>query len=156
MSTITLQRPLRTEVSNIVMQAVIDLHNAGRIATRQMLAQITCLSLGVVDDHIKRAIDDGRLRRVSPGVVEPVEVLPQSRPVSFTRLPNGMAKLEIGDVCLDLTPGEERTIGRYTAGAAAELSALQMVRELQDEVATLTKALTAERRKSDRKEAKAR
>lgn len=122
---------------DLVMQTITDLHAAGRIATRQMVAEITQLSYAVVDDHIKRNIDDGKLRRVAPGVVEPIEQFPESRMVSLSRLPNGMWKFEIGDACVDLTPTEARSLGSMLSGAAAELGALQGARDLVDTVVML-------------------
>ncbi len=138
---------------DLVMQTITDLHAAGRMATRQIVVEITQLSYAVVDDHIKRGIDDGKLRRVAPGVVEPMEMFPESRAVSISRLPSGMWKLEIGEVCEDLTPTEARAIGSMLAGCASEMTGLQGGRELVDMVAMLQRHIeTLERRAADQDE----
>lgn len=138
-------QPARGSVREMIYQAVVDVHNSGRAASRPVLVGLTNLSYGVVDDHVKRLVDDGRLRRVVNGVFEPVEQLPPARAVSYTKLPSGMGKLEIGDVCLDLNPSEERSIARMLAGSAAEMAGIQNARELADAVASLTRNLETER-----------
>ncbi|RUR68671.1 hypothetical protein EJP67_16540 [Variovorax guangxiensis] len=134
---------------DLVMQTIIDLHAAGRMATRQVVVEITQLSYAVVDDHIKRAIDDGKLRRVAPGIVEPVEQLPPARAISLTRLPNGMGKLEIGEHVVDLVPSEERQLGSMLAGRAAEMTGIQNARDLADMVAHLQRQLEAVQRRAE-------
>lgn len=140
----TLQ-PARASMRELIYQAVVDVHNSGRAASRPVLVSLTGLSYSVVDDHVKRLVDDGRLRRVVNGVFEPVEQLPPARAVSFTKLPSGMAKLEIGDTCIDINPSEERAIGRMLSGSAAEQTGIQNARDLADAVASLSRELEAER-----------
>ncbi|MCY1230129.1 hypothetical protein D9M72_425290 [compost metagenome] len=130
-------QPIRRGVGELVYQTILDLHNAGRIATRTVVKEITGQSYSVVDDHVKRMLEDGRLRRVLPGVFEPVEELPPAQAISLTVLPSGMAKLEVGDMCLDLNPADCRRIGSLFRGSAEELAGLQNARELTDSVAEL-------------------
>jgi hypothetical protein len=127
----------------LVYQTIVDLHNAGRVATRSVVKDLTGLNYGVVDDHVKRMLEDGRLRRVVAGVFEPVEEMPSARAVSLTRLPNGMAKIEIGDHVIDVVPSEERQLASMLAGRAVEMSGLQNARELTDNVTELRRLLTA-------------
>lgn len=142
-------QPIRRGVGELVFQTILDLHNAGRIATRVIVKEMTGQSYSVVDDHVKRMLEDGRLRRVAPGVFEPVEELPAAQAVSLTFLPNGMAKLEIGPHCIELNPTDQRFIGRMFAGSAAELTGLQNGREIADAVGDLTRQVQAERRKRE-------
>lgn len=137
------------QTGEIVMQTILDLHNAGRLASRQVVADLTQLSYAVVDDHIKRGIDDGKLRRVAPGIVEPVEQLPAARAISLTRLPNGMGKLEIGEHVVDLVPSEERQLGSMLAGRAAEMTGIQNARDLADMVAHLQRQLESVQRRAE-------
>jgi len=139
------QAPL-VSVRERILQAVVELHLAGRAATRQVLGETTDFSYAVIDDHVKRMIGDGVLRRISHGVFEPVEVLPAARAVSVTKLPNGMCKLEVGDFCIDLHPAEERAIGRFLSGSATEMAGIQNGREILDTVAELRRQLQEERR----------
>lgn len=130
-------QPLRRGVGELVFQTILDLHNAGRIATRQVVKEMTGQSYSVVDDHVKRMLEDGRLRRVAPGVFEPIEEMPETRAVSLSRLSNGIWKLEVGDFCVDLTPSEARTLASMLVGTANEMSSLQNARDLADSIAEL-------------------
>lgn len=142
----SIEPPPRGSVREMIFQTIVDVHNSGRAVSRPVLVSLTGLTYSVVDDHVKRLVDDGRLRRVINGVFEPVEVVPPTRAVSFTKLPSGMAKLEIGDICVDLNPSEERAIARMLAGSAAELSGIQNGRELADSLALINRELEDERR----------
>lgn len=112
--------PPRVPVSSLIFQSIVDLTNSNRIASRQVLVDLTGLTYSVVDDHIKRMIDDGRVRRVVNGIFEPVLGAPEDRAVSITHLPGGGVKLEIGDTCIDLTLRETRMVGMATAGVALQ------------------------------------
>lgn len=124
-------------VKDTIFQAVLDLHSAGRVASRQAVAKATGMNLSVVDDHVKTLLDDGRLRRVVNGVVEPVETHPANRPMSKTVLPNGIRKLECGDEMMTLTPGEARVFGQMLTAEALELSNMRGERDTYDTVAQL-------------------
>lgn len=134
-------QPIRRGVGELVFQTILDLHNAGRIATRVIVKEMTGQSYSVVDDHVKRMLEDGRLRRCAPGVFEPVEELPETRAVSLSRLPNGMWKLEIGDLCVDLTPSEARTLASMLVGTANEMASLQNARDLADGLTEVRRGL---------------
>ncbi|BEP34323.1 hypothetical protein GmRootV59_12970 [Variovorax sp. V59] len=145
-------QPVRRGVGELVFQTILDLHNAGRIATRPVVVSMTGQSYSVVDDHVKRMLEDGRLRRVAPGVFEPVEEMPPAQAISLTVLPSGMAKLEVGDVCLDLNPADRRCIGNLFRGSSEELTGLQGARELADAVAELKRQLATAHRRADQQD----
>lgn len=150
----TSPQPVRRGYGELIYQTILDLHNAGRIATRSVVKEMTGQSYSVVDDHVKRMLEDGRLRRCAPGVFEPIEELPPAQAISLTVLPTGMAKLEIGDVCLDLNPSDCRRIGSLFRGSAEELAGLQNARDLADGLAEVRRALGAVAvREKDRDEA---
>lgn len=111
------KRPL---ASSLIYQALVDLANANKTATRQTIMEATGLNYSIVDDHIKRRIVDGSVRRVVNGVFELVPNAPEDRSISLTQLPGGACKLEVGDVCLDLTLRETRMVGIATAGAVMQ------------------------------------
>lgn len=99
-----------------LFQLIVDLGNCNRLATRNVLMEESGLPYTIIDDHVKRMIDDGRVRRVSNGVFEAVPPAPEDRAVSVTHLPGGGVKLEIGDICAELSHREARMIAMATAG----------------------------------------
>ena len=103
-----------------IEQAIRDLTNINRVASREMIAEITGLKMNIVDDHIKRMKDDGKIRRVLNGVFELTEEVREDRAISMTYLPKGVCKLEIGDHCIELTLREARIVGLATAGVGIQ------------------------------------
>jgi hypothetical protein len=112
-------RPRRL-ASALISAALNDLANSNRTATRQTLMDATGLSYSIVDDHVKRRIVEGTLRRVVNGVFELVADSPEDRAISITHLPRGTCKLEIGDFCVELTLREARMVGLCTVGVTAQ------------------------------------
>lgn len=127
--------------SETIFQACIGLRNEGRLITRQVLAKVTSLKMGIVDDHVTRLAEHGRLRRVSNGVVELVEQFPANRPISKTVLPDGSVKIEVGDDLVCLTPGEAQVVGGMLLGEATQFAQLRGDRDQQDKVAKLQRDL---------------
>lgn len=117
-----------------VLQTIIDLTNARRPAARVLIAQLLNEKLSVVDDAVKRLREDGLVRTVVPGILEPVAQHPPSRPMSRTVLPDGRTKVEIGDELLTLTPHEAQMLGMMFAGDAAQLSTWTEERRLGEQV----------------------
>jgi len=54
-------QPVRRGVGDLVFQTILDLHNAGRVATRPVVVSMTGQSYSVVDDHVKRMLEDGSI-----------------------------------------------------------------------------------------------
>jgi hypothetical protein len=101
-----------------VFQTICDLHVVSRIASRQVISQMTGMKMAIVDDHIKSLRDKGKIRTVVNGIFEPIFPEVQGRAVSVTTTSDGKVKLEIGDQVLDLTMREARDVGASTAGFA--------------------------------------
>lgn len=140
-----LERPLGS--AGLIWGAIEDLRAKGQIASRQVLAEVTGLKLTTVDDHVKRMVEDGRLRRPLPGVVEIVDYFPEARPVSLTVMPNGLAKIDIGDICVAVSPQERRALAGLLQGDACQLSNIlagQQMNALVGEVWEELKALKRE------------
>jgi hypothetical protein len=114
----------------IIWGALVDLRAQGQIATRPVLAAITGLKMGILDDHLQRFIDNGDIRRPVNGVFEIVEKMPPPRAVSMTHQPDGPSKLEIGDVCVDLWPQERRALASLLLGDAVQYSNIQAGQEI--------------------------
>lgn len=110
--------------TQVVLEAVQDLHNQERRVTRKTLCALTGLKLSVVDDRIKALINDGMVVRIDAGVFVPADLHPPSRPISKTVLRGGMVKIEIGDDVLTLTPREDRVLAALQAGSVLQLSAI--------------------------------
>lgn len=106
--------------AQLIYQTIVDLGASNHVASRQVLMEATGLTYGVIDDHVKRMIEDGRIRRVVNGIFEAVPVVPEDRAVSITHLPGGGVKLEVGDFCIDLSMRETRMVSFATAGVALQ------------------------------------
>ena len=127
---------------------LVDLHGQGQYGSRERLAQITGFTLSVIDDHISRWHDAGRVFRVKDGIYEPIVVSRASRMVYSGRVPGSdIVKLEVGDKCMDFTQDEAREIGRQFAGYALEYNQVTIK---QDVGAALTAVveLTAEAKRT--------
>ena len=104
-----------------IWDALVELHSQGQYGSRERLARITGFTLSIIDDHISRWHDTGRVFRIKDGVYEPIVVTRASRMVYSGRVPGSdIVKLEVGDKCMDLNQDEAREIGRQFAGYALE------------------------------------
>ncbi len=132
---------MRTTVKDRVYQAIVDLHNANRAASRQALAQVTGLKFSQIDDQVKILKDDRQIRPVVNGTFEPVHQFPPNRAMSKTVLADGSVKIELGEQCLEMTPSEARVVGQSLQGEAMELAAIRGERQVYDIVAGLREEL---------------
>ena len=116
----------RKSSTQIVLEAVEDLHAQEQIATRETLVEHTGLKLAIVDDRIGALIEDGQVHRVGRGVFVPAAKHPPARAISKTVMPDGTVKLEIGDEVLTLTPREDRALATLQAGVSAQFAAIDL------------------------------
>ncbi len=142
------EKPSRTS-GETILEAIQDLENHGRKADRPMLRDITGLKMSIVDDHVARLVEAGKVRRLGKGVLELVHQFPESRPISKTVMANGLVKLEIDNVYLELTPHESRVLGALFAGDAAELSRIREDQDLTDTVQALNNRVKVQQRMMD-------
>lgn len=140
----------RSESANMVWDAILELHNSEKRINRQSIAALTGLRPTIVDDHVERLRDAGKLARAGKGDLELLETFPPPRPISKTELSNGLVKIEVGDVCLDLSPKEMRMLYRACAGHARDMheideanKAVILCHELAREVSDLRRQLRA-------------
>ncbi len=112
--------------TQLVLEAVQDLHAQEQVVTRETLAALTNLKLSVVDDRIGALIDDGLVVRVQRGVYVPAETHPPARVISKTMLPDGTVKLDIGDQVVTLTPREDRMLAALLAGVVMQSAAIEV------------------------------
>lgn len=118
-----------------VLDAVGELAALEQHATRETVATITGLKLSIVDDHLGTLVDDGLLQRILRGHYALVVHYPPARNIGKTVLPDGMVMYEITNdrdyIKLLLTPKEDRALSALTAGAGAQLVAIEANREQQ-------------------------
>ncbi|SEA76454.1 hypothetical protein [Variovorax sp. YR216] len=115
----------RKSSTELVLEAVADLHAKEQLATRDTIAEVTGLKKTIVDDRLKVLVNDERIHRVRDGVFVPVVKHPPARAISHTMLPDGMCKLEVGDDVLMLTPREQRMLGVMLTGTAMQFSQIE-------------------------------
>ena len=130
-----------------VYDALVDCYNETQMdVTRETLRKITGLKQVTVDEHLRCLIDeDQKVQRRKRGNFRPAAVFPESRAVSCTMLTSGMAKIEIGDIRIDLTPAEARKLAPMLGGGLiAESEAIQQNRLLMAQQAADAKKLKAE------------
>ena len=115
--------------STDVLQTIIDLYqsNPPREATRKTIAHELGVAFRLVDDHVDKLLERGKIRRVLAVVFAPVEVQ-RDKVVSSTHVPGGRIKLDVDDVCIDLSPRDARAIVQVLAGFALVPLDLQTLR----------------------------
>ena len=122
MSTATeLKRP----VGEIIWETVVGLANDERSISRRVLRDVTGLSYELIDDHIKRLETAGKVIKAGKGLIEVVPIYPPERPQSFTAMPSGIVKWEIGDICVELTPPEMRRHAMMAMGFARQFEDIE-------------------------------
>ena len=120
-----------------MLDAIHDLHNAEHLVTREALQEVTGLKLTIIDDRVATLVDEGAVIRKGRGVFVPAIQHPPARPISKTVMPDGMVKIEIGDMVLDLTPKEDRALASLQAGTAVQFAAIETGQELSTLVAAM-------------------
>jgi hypothetical protein len=116
--------PRRKSTTQMVLDAVDELHALEQVVTRETLVEHTGLKLAIVDDRIGALIEDGKVHRVRNGVFVPAAKHPPARAISKTVLPDGRIKIEVGDDVLTLTPREDRALAALQAGVAIQFAAV--------------------------------
>jgi len=116
----------RVSSTNVVLEALQDLHSQEQIATREAIAAFTGLKDAVVDDRLKHLVNEGLAARVQRGIYVPVEQHPPARHISKTILPDGTVKIDIGDQVLTLTPREDRMLANLFAGVTLQSAAIEL------------------------------
>lgn len=123
-------QPSRPRTRQVIWDAILDLHAKEQVITREVLREVTGFRLVVIDDHVKRFIEeDESLRRVRSGVFQPVMTPPPARSVSATEIPGGMVNIEVGDQVLQLWPREARALGALLMGHGSQFSLIQAQHE---------------------------
>lgn len=144
--------------TEVVMEAIEDLHAQEQVVTRETLAEVTGLKLTVIDDRLSYLVDSGQIHRVQRGVFVPAPQHKPARLISKTMLPDGSVSIEIGDdYVVLLTPRENRRLAELMAGAGMQFATIELghqtanvlaeqqlqIKQLKRDVHSLRKALRA-------------
>lgn len=108
--------------SEKVLATINDLHNGGKQAHRQVIADTMGEPLSIIDDHIKVLIEAGDIKRLGLGVVVPTKKWKSDDPMSITVLEDGDVLVEKGDTKLYCTPSEWRKLGSFAMGTSLTFS----------------------------------
>lgn len=117
---------IKRSSTQVILDAVQDLHGQEQIVTREALHELTGLKMTVIDDRLKHLVDDELIQRMQRGVFVPVEQHPQARQISHTELPDGTVVLDIGDEVMHLTPKEARTLATMLGARAIQASQIEL------------------------------
>lgn len=134
--------------SQIILEAIEDLHSQEQIVTRTTLTDLTGLQLSIIDDRLSYLVDTGQIIRVQRGVFVPAIKHRTARMMSKTVLPDGTVSIEIGNattVVLTLTPREARNLGNLMVAEAMQYANIEMGHHmaiLQTEVSGQVRKLT--------------
>lgn len=139
--------PTPKATGQIIWDTILALRENGQAISRQRLMELTGLRYTLVDDHISRWIEEGRMRRVVDGVYELTEPMPEPRAVSVTDLHNGQTMIECGDQVIHLWPTEIRALGLRLVGSAMQFAQLQTQHDMS---ALLVEATVRNRALADR------
>lgn len=112
--------------TQIVLDAVRELHGLGQVATRETVQTMTGLKIGIVDDRLKHLVAEDLVRRAGHGLYVLALKPDNARQISQTRLPDGTIVLDIGDDVMILTPTEARTLGSMLAGGAVQAAQIEL------------------------------
>ncbi|MHA3061741.1 hypothetical protein ACX1N5_13950 [Acinetobacter sp. ANC 4636] len=113
--------------TEIIFEAIQDLHNQEQIVTREVLAETTGLKMSIVDDRLSHLVGLGHIIRVQRGIFVPAPKHRPARLISKTMLPDGTVKLDIGDdEVLTLTPREARQLGNLMLAEAMQYANIEM------------------------------
>ncbi len=109
----------------IIWDTIQDLHQTQQYISREDLVKITGFKYTIVDDHVTRWVENGRLRRPRSGFVAPIPAMPEPQPVSITELADGTTIIEKGDDVMRFWPRERRALARMLVGDAVQYSNIQ-------------------------------
>ncbi|SFE19307.1 hypothetical protein [Paracidovorax konjaci] len=129
-----------------IWQAIVDLHSAEQAITREVLVEATGYKMTIIDDHVTRMVECGRLRRVRAGLFVPIPQYEPPRPVYGSMTTDGFFVLEVGDQKVVMQPREARQAGALMAGQFMQLTSIQANHDLNQLVSELHEGLKAVRR----------
>lgn len=141
-----------------ILSVMRELYSLHQVVTRETLIAATGHKLHILDDHLKRLVEQGLASRLRSGVYVPVIEWGAPRAVTMTHLPDGMSTIEIGDAVLQLQPAERRLLASLLVGDAVQYSNLQAGHEanlLANELYTVMKMLRRQESSSTPKMSKA-
>lgn len=131
-----------------VWQTVLEIASTQQAFTRIEVQRLSGLTFHVVDDHMERLEEDGKVKRVRAGTFILVKQFPAPVPVSYTPiLEQLMMKMERGDSIWEMTWPELRLHAQMLAGFLAQMNRMANEEELTDAIARITRELQHARQK---------
>ncbi len=106
----------RTPIRQIVLNAILELHQQGLPAVMETIQELTGLARERVNEAIKLLREEELIHSAARGIYVPADLSPPPRAVSLTMVPGGVSKLEIGDDCVDVWPRELQALRFILAG----------------------------------------
>lgn len=96
-----------------VLQAIVDrfCDSPSKVTVRRDLVRELMVSPQIIDGHVKGLLATGHIMLTNPGHFVPVGVR-ADRAMSLTLIPGADAKWEMGEFCVDLSPGELRAFAK--------------------------------------------
>lgn len=150
----------RLSNSELVYDAIVSLHAAGKVVSRKNLLQVMDLKPSIIDDRLKALANDKIISREERGVYVPsesyppariisatvvygdaeaIENKPRDRAFSVTRMPNATVIIDVYDYVLKLIPSELRALAQMLQPfATGDLGASVVVIDVGDEVFKLS------------------
>jgi hypothetical protein len=120
-----------------VFEAILSLREKGQTASRTAIIAASRMPDTIVDGCLRRLREDGRIVSPVRGMFIPVGQHREAQPVSLTVLPDGMAKLEIGDALIELTPRERQLLGDVIAPSSLQYSAISLAEEIREQASAM-------------------
>jgi hypothetical protein len=121
-----------------VYEALLSAFNDSRMpVTTDVLIDVVGAPRQKIGEALDFFVDRGSVIRIKPGFFQPAHRYHETRLMSRTLLPGGMVKWELGDICVDLNPEEDRMATYLFGGGsrAHEAEAMQMLRVTQAQLA---------------------
>lgn len=133
--------------TDVVLNAMRSLHDAGQVVTSKALKDLTGLSPEAISARMSYLVDNGAAYRIQDGVFVPAHEHKPTRVISTTYLPDGTVSIEVGDdQVVQLNPQEHRILGVALAGGAMQHTNIEaghaLTQTLGEIKADLKKALS--------------
>ena len=106
-----------------VLEAIYSLYESEVDVTAEALVRYTGLKTVTVNDCIKELKERDDIWSLERGVYRPKLRHEKSRAITVTAMPDGMVKLEIGDLVINLTPRESQIMAPYFAWLNMQVAA---------------------------------
>lgn len=121
-----------------VQQAMVDMTNQNIGISKKLLVEWTGLSMGQVHETMEALEEKRMVRHMAPARYELIVAHRPPRAISRTQVPGSdETKIEIGDICFDVTPEELRLFAMLFKAEETMMQRNEEMRMLVDRLARL-------------------